>query len=174
MASFSVDITDIVFAGGRTGYKTVTISNGPSGGITAAIRGTNSTYFRTAVVESGVTYTISTKQVNDTGSVRTAYVRFTNNNSSADYVDVNLQQYSVNNGMLMYVTGATDMGYGNYSVNVGSQMGSTQVLLDAAAGNGASGSVVSGSDWLSSVQGYPGITDTGFIRFNAAYITNTG
>ena len=174
MASFSVDVTDIVFAGGRTGSKTVTISNGPSGGITAVIRGTNSTYFRTAVVESGVSYTISTKQANDTGSTRTAYVRFTNNNSSADYVDVNLQQYSVNDGMKMYVTGATDMGYGNYSVNVGSQMGSTEVLLDAAAGNGASGSVVSGSDWLSSVQGYPGISDTGFIRFNAAYITNTG
>lgn len=174
MASFSVDITDIVFAGGRTGSKTVMISNGPSGGITAVLRGTNSSYFRTTVVESGATYTISTKQANDTGSTRTAYVRFTNNNNSADYVDVNLQQYSISNGMVMYVEGATYIDAGNYSVNVSNQMGSTEVLLDAAAGNGASGSVVSGSDWLSSVQGYPGISDTGFIRFNAAYITNTG
>ena len=174
MASFSVDITDIVFAGGRTGYKTVTISNTPLGGITASLRGTNSSYFRTAVVESGVSYTISTKQANDTGSIRTAYVRFTNNNSSSDYVDVNLQQYSVSSNMVMYVQGATDAGSGNYSINVSSQMGSTEVILDAAAGNGASGSVTSGSDWLSSVQGVPAISDTGFLRFNAAYITNTG
>ena len=88
MASFSVDITDIVYAGGRTGYKTVTISNAPAAGITATLRGTNSTYFRVAAVETNRSYTISTKQANDTGSIRTASVRFTNNNSSSDYVDV--------------------------------------------------------------------------------------
>ena len=153
MASFSVDITNIVFAGGRTGSKVITISNGPSSGITAAIRGTNSTYFRTAVVESGVSYTISSKQINDTGSTRTAYVRFTNKNNSADYVDVNLKQYSISNNMELYADGATYVDAGNYTINVSNQMGSIEVLLDAASGNGAYGSGISGSDWLSSVSG---------------------
>ena len=173
MASFSVDITNIVFAGGRTGSKVITISNRPSSGITVAIRGTNSTYFRTAVVESGVSYTISTKQINDTGSTRTAYVRFTNKNNSADYVDVNLKQYSISNNMELYADGATYVDAGNYTINVSNQMGSIEVLLDAASENGASGSVISGSDWLSSVSGTPAVSDTGFLRFNASYITNT-
>lgn len=172
MASFSVDITDIVYAGGRTGYKTVTISNAPSAGVTATLRGTNSTYFRVAAVETNRSYTISTKQANDTGSIRTASVRFTNNNSSSDYVDVSLQQYTVSD-MVMYVSGATATGYGNYTVNVSNQMGSTEVILDVASGNGASGSVVLGSTWLGSVAGVPAVSDTGFVRFNATYITNT-
>lgn len=171
MASFSVDITDVVFAGGRTGYKTVEISNTPSGGVTGTLRGTNSTYFRVAAVESGRTYTISTKQTNDTGSSRTAYLRFTNNNNSSDYVDVNLEQYSVTD-MKMYVSGATAGEYGSYTINVSNQTGSTEVLLDIASGYGASGSVVTGSTWLSSILGNPGVTDTGFVRFLATYITN--
>ena len=172
MASFSVDITDIVFAGGRTGYKTVTISNAPASGVTASLRGTNSTYFRVAAVETNRTYTISTKQANNTGSNRTATVRFTNNGSNADYVDVSLVQYSVTD-MVMYVTGATSSGYGDYTVNVSNDMGSTSVILDVAGGNGASATVITGSTWLGSTAGTPAVSDTGFVMYNVTYITNT-
>ena len=64
-------------------------------------------------------------------------MRFTNKNNSADYVDVNLKQYSISNNMELYADGATYVDAGNYTINVSNQMGSIEVLLDAASGNGA-------------------------------------
>ena len=45
MATFSVDITDVVFAGARTGYKDITITGMPAGGVTVSLTGSNPTYF---------------------------------------------------------------------------------------------------------------------------------
>ena len=45
MATFSVDITDVLFAGARTGYKDITITGMPEGGVTASLTGSNPTYF---------------------------------------------------------------------------------------------------------------------------------
>ena len=45
MATFNVDITDVVFAGARTGYKDITITGMPAGGVTVSLTGSNPTYF---------------------------------------------------------------------------------------------------------------------------------
>lgn len=168
MASFSVDITDIVFAGGRTGYKVVTISNGPSGGITARLLGNAPTHFQVAAVTANVAYRISTKTSASGGY--SAYVRFQNADDSSDYVDVNLRQLYApeTSGVQMYLSGSTTIT--NNTINVSNQFGSTDIFLDVPGGAGASGEVTSGSSWLSSVSQTP--TDTGFLKFAASYISN--
>lgn len=169
MASFSVDINRIYFAGGRTGYKIVTISNAPSGGITARLLGNDPTHFQVAAETADVSYRISTKTATTSGY--SAYVRFQNADDSSDYVNVNLIQYGPNGNIQLYLddfwTKPTSEG-----ITVSNQYGSTTVFLDVPGGAGASGSVVSGSSWLSSVQGTPAVTDTGFLKFSAAYISN--
>ena len=169
MASFSVDITDIIFAGGRTGYKVVTISNGPSGGITARLLGNAPTHFQVAAVTANVSYRISTKTSASGGY--SAYVRFQNADDSSDYVDVNLRQLYApeTSGVQMYLSGSTTT-ITNNTINVSNQFGSTDIFLDVPGGAGASGEVTSGSSWLSSVSQTP--TDTGFLKFAASYISN--
>lgn len=173
MASFSVDITDIIFAGGRTGYKVVTISNGPSGGITARLLGNNPTYFQVAAETADVSYRISTKQVSS-GVARSAYVRFQNSDDSSDYVDVSLYQCVMTSsiGIMTHKPdeGIPATGNPSYTISVDNQMGSIEMWVDTYGGAGASGEVTSGSSWLSSVLQTP--TDTGFLKFAAAYISN--
>lgn len=170
MASFSVDITDVIFAGGRTGYKIVTISNGPSAGVQTRLLGNNSTYFQLAAVTANVAYRISTKQANDSRNNRTAYVRIQNIDDNTDYVDVNLVQYGAYSldGIHMYLSDLSTIT--NDTINVNNDVGSTDILLDVPAGGGAAGTVTSGSSWLSSVLQTP--TDTGFLKFGASYIRN--
>lgn len=171
MASFSVDITDIKFAGGRTGYKVVTISNAPSGGISISNTGYG-TYFRLRIQESNRYYQIETKGTNTSGTSRTSNIRFYNTDDSSDYVVVDIEQYSVSDiaiyGDNIYSSGSV----GFYGLDVDYNMGSASVYIDSYNGEGVSGSVVSGSSWLSCVSSTPAITDTGFIGYNISYTKN--
>ena len=110
MATFSVDITDVVFAGKRTGYKDITITGMPAGGVTVSLYGDYATYFTyTNNPESKGTnvYRVSTKSTNtsSSGSDRTAGLSIVNKSDSTDYVTVYLTQYhtSYNGAYVRYV-----------------------------------------------------------------------
>ena len=108
MATFSVDITDVVFAGSRTGHKDITITGMPEGGVTVSLTGDYATYFTyTNNPDSKGTnvYRVSTKSTNtsSTGSDRTANLKITNTSDSLDYVNVSLKQYSTSSYNGAYV-----------------------------------------------------------------------
>ena len=94
MASFSVDITEIVFAGGRTGYKDVTISNAPKNGIGISNTGYG-THFKVEVQTANIKYKISTKAANTSDKSYNSKIRFYNKADSNDYVEIQITQYSV-------------------------------------------------------------------------------
>ena len=82
MATFSVDITDVVFAGKRTGYKDITITGMPAGGVTVSLTGDYATFFTyTNNPDSKGTnvYRVSTTSFNEgsSGSDRTAIFKIT-------------------------------------------------------------------------------------------------
>ena len=111
MATFSVDITDVVFAGTRTGHKDITITGMPAGGVTVSLIGDYATYFTyTNNPESKGTnvYRVSTQSTNasSSGSDRIASFKITNTSDSLDYVEVSLKQYctsSYNGAYVRYV-----------------------------------------------------------------------
>ena len=98
MATFSVDITDVVFAGTRKGYKDITITGMPEGGVTVSLTGDYATFFTyTNNPDSKGTnvYRVSTTSFNEgsSGSDRNAIFKITNTSNSKDYVNVSLTQY---------------------------------------------------------------------------------
>ena len=98
MATFSVDITEVLFAGTRKGYKDITITGMPEGGVTVSLTGSNPTFFTyTNNPDSKGTnvYRVSTTSFNEgsSGSDRTATFKITNTSNSKDYVNVSLTQY---------------------------------------------------------------------------------
>ena len=98
MATFSVDITEVLFAGTRKGYKDITITGMPEGGVTVSLTGSDPTFFTsTNNPDSKGTnvYRVSTKSFNEgsSGSDRTATFKITNTSDSTDYVTVSLTQY---------------------------------------------------------------------------------
>lgn len=98
MATFSVDITEVLFAGTRKGYKDITITGMPEGGVTVSLTGSKPTYFTyTNNPDSKGTnvYRVSTTSFNEgsSGSDRTATFKITNTSDSKDYVNVSLTQY---------------------------------------------------------------------------------
>ena len=98
MATFSVDITEVLFAGTRKGHKDITITGMPEGGVTVSLTGSNPTFFTyTNNPDSKGTnvYRVSTKSFNEgsSGSDRTATFKITNTSDSKDYVNVSLTQY---------------------------------------------------------------------------------
>ena len=98
MATFSVDITEVLFAGTRTGYKDITITGMPEGGVTVSLTGDYATYFTyTNNPDSKGTnvYRVSPNSLNaaSSGSDRTATFEITNASDSTDYVNVSLRQY---------------------------------------------------------------------------------
>ena len=98
MATFSVDITEVVFAGTRKGYKDITITGMPEGGVTVSLTGDYATYFTyTNNPDSKGTnvYRVSTKSLNESseGSDRDAIFKIVNTSDSLDYVNVLLKQY---------------------------------------------------------------------------------
>lgn len=108
MATFSVDITEVVFAAARTGYKDITITGMPAGGVTVSLYGDYATYFTcTNNPESKGTnvYRVSTKSTNTSSADRTANLKITNTSDSTDYVYVSLKQYSTfhNGAYVRYV-----------------------------------------------------------------------
>ena len=98
MATFSVDITEVLFAGTRKGHKDITITGMPEGGVTVSLTGDYATFFTyTNNPDSKGTnvYRVSTKSFNEgsSGSDRTATFKITNTSDSKDYVNVSLTQY---------------------------------------------------------------------------------
>lgn len=177
MASFSVDITDIKFAGGRTGSKVVTISNAPAAGIGISNTGYG-THFRVVVQEENVSYSIQTKVTNSSGSSYSSKIRFYNKGDNTDYVDIPIVQYSVKE-IVLYANNLISTGTsGVYSLDIDYQSGSTDLYIDVQ--NDVSGldikafaEVTSGEKWLRVAQASTAITDTGFFHYIISYTDNT-
>ena len=170
MASFSVDVTDIIFAGGRTGSKVVTISNAPSGGLGISNTGYG-THFRVVVKEENVSYSIETKATNSTEDQYSSTIRFYNKDDSTDYVEISVCQRTVYTfdlfGDNLKNTSQSDI----YNWNFGNQQGSTDLFIDANLGYEGLATVTKGTNWLSAVKENP--TDTGFYHYTINYISNT-
>ena len=106
MATFSVDITDVVFAGTRTGHKDITITGMPEGGVTTSITpGAYFTYTNNPESKGTNVYRVSTKSTNtsSSGSDRTATLKIVNTSDSTDYVTVSLKQYCTPASVVGYV-----------------------------------------------------------------------
>ena len=94
MASFSVDITEVVFAAGNTGYKDITISNMPSGGVNCSIT-SGSRYFGYRIPGDDTNvYRVYTTGTNSGVSpvVRNGVFKITNADDSSDYFEISLYQ----------------------------------------------------------------------------------
>lgn len=107
MATFSVDITDVVFAGSITGHKDITITGMPAGGVTVSLTGDAEyfTYANNPDSKGTNVYRVSTKYTNtsSSGSDRTATFKIVNTSDSTDYVNVSLKQYSTSSYNGAYV-----------------------------------------------------------------------
>ena len=171
MASFSVDITDIIFAGGRTGSKVVTISNAPSGGIGISNTGYG-THFRVVVQEENVSYSIETKAKNTSGESYSSYIRFYNKEDSSDYVDIPIVQYSLTE-IGLYADNLTYNTSIRYDLDIDDyHSGSTDLYIDINGGIGTI-QVTKGEGWLSVTEASPVVTDTGFVHYIISYTDNT-
>ena len=190
MATFSVDITDVVFAGKRTGYKDITITGMPAGGVTVSLTGSNPTYFTyTNNPESKGTnvYRVSTKSTNaaSTGSDRTANLKITNKSDSTDYVTVSLKQYYTNNSSNGYISynlsNYSDIYIGfpeKTSLNSTARVFFPYSLSDSTESaeiyiDGIVGTVNTAESWISTVEEST-YTDTGFTRLLISCINNSG
>ena len=106
MATFSVDITEVVFAGTRTGYKDITITGMPAGGVTISLTpGAYFTYTNNPESKGTNVYRVLTKSTNTSseGSERTATFKIVNTSDSTDYVEVSLKQYCTPASVVGYV-----------------------------------------------------------------------
>ena len=174
MASFSVDITDIVFAGGRTGYKDVTISNAPKNGIGISNTGYG-THFKVEAQTANIKYRISTKAANTSDKAYDSKIRFYNKADSNDYVEITITQYSVTT-----INSYTEPDHlvptsstGIYDLNLENQEGSADLYIDVRGSYTGSAEVTEGSDWLSVTQETPALSDTGFYHYTINYTSNT-
>ena len=175
MASFSVDITDIVFAGGRTGYKDVTISNAPKSGIGISNTGYG-THFAVAAQTANIKYRISTKAANTSDKSYDSKIRFYNKADSNDYVEITITQYNVTTiktytePVHLVPTSST----GIYNLMLGNQEGSADLYIDLVKGGVNSiREVTAYADWLSVTQETPDPSDTGFYHYTINYTSNT-
>lgn len=186
MATFSVDITSVVFAGARTGHKDITITGMPAGGVTVFITGSNPTYFaciNNPDSKGTNVYRVSTKSTNDssTGSDRTANLKITNKSDSTDYVTVSLRQcwsYGQDGCFSQNISNYSDI----YSAPISSPLKySTEVffpysLSDSTARveiyvDGTVSKVYTTENWISTVK-ESSYTDTGFTRLLISCINN--
>ena len=167
MATFSVDITDVVFAGARTGYKDITITGMPAGGVTVSLIGSNRTYFTyTNNPESKGTnvYRVSTKStyISSTGSARTAIFKITNTSDSTDYVNVSLKPIRNWGKDNVYPSSSSysdiyDDGSGYFPYRLSDSTGHIDVLVDGYT------HYTKEDSWISVVVETE-YTDTGFKR----------
>ena len=174
MASFSVDITDIVFAGGRTGYKDVTISNAPKSGIGISNTGYG-THFAVAAQTANIKYRISTKAANTSDKAYDSKIRFYNKADSNDYVEIQITQYSITtiNSYTEPVHLVPTSSTGIYDFNLENQEGSADLYIDVRGSYTGIAEVTEGSDWLSVTQETPALSDTGFYHYTINYTSNT-
>lgn len=172
MASFSVDITDIVFAGGHLGSKDVTISNAPKNGIGISNTGYG-THFAVAAQTANIKYRISTKAANTSDKAYDSKIRFYNKADSNDYVEIQITQYSVTTIKTYTEPASLESGSGIYNLNLENQEGSADLYIDVRGSYTGSAEVTEGSDWLSVTQETPALSDTGFYHYTINYTSNT-
>ena len=175
MASFSVDINEIYFAGGRTGYKDVTISNAPKSGIGISNTGYG-THFAVAAQTANIKYRISTKAANTSDKAYDSKIRFYNTADSTDSVEIQITHYSVTTiktytePVHLVPTSST----GLYNLMLGNQQGSADLYIDLVKGGVNSiREVTSYSDWFSVTKETPDLSDTGFYHYTINYTSNT-
>lgn len=175
MATFSVDVSEIIFAGGRTGYKDVTISNAPKNGIGISNTGYG-THFAVAAQTANIKYRISTKAANTSDKSYDSKIRFYNKKDSTDYVEIQITQYSVKTiktytePVHLVPTSST----GLYNLMLGNQQGSADLYIDLVKGGVNSiREVTAYADWLSVTQETPDPSDTGFYHYTINYTSNT-
>ena len=94
MASFSVDITDIVFAGAHSGYKDITITGMPQDGVSCSITGKDASSFgfRIPGSDQNVYRVYTTGLTTNSYTPYNAVFKITNSSDSSDYVEVQLHQ----------------------------------------------------------------------------------
>ena len=94
MASFSVDITDIVFAGAHSGYKDITITGMPQAGVSCTITGTDTSAFNYRIPgdDQNVYRVYTTGLTTDSYTSYNAVFKITNSSDSSDYVEIQLHQ----------------------------------------------------------------------------------
>ena len=172
MASFSVDINEIYFAGGRTGYKDVTISNAPKNGIGISNTGYG-THFAVEAQTANIKYRISTKAANTSDKSYDSKIRFYNKADSNDYVEIQITQYSVTTIKSYTDPASLESGSGIYNLNLENQEGSADLYIDVRGSYTGSAEVTEGSDWLSVTQETPALSDTGFYHYTINYTSNT-
>ena len=170
MASFSVDINEIYFAGGHLGSKDVTISNAPKNGIGISNTGYG-THFAVAVQTANIKYRISTKSMNISSQAYNSKIRFYNKEDSTDYVEITITQYGVIN-FTPYGDNVTSVN-GVHTLTLGNQQGSADLYIDSVSETISSAEVTTGSEWLSVTQETPFKTDTGFFHYTVNYNSNT-
>ena len=175
MATFSVDVSEIIFAGGRTGYKDVTISNAPKNGIGISNTGYG-THFAVAAQTANIKYRISTKAANTSDKAYDSKIRFYNKGDSTDYVEITITQYNVTTiktytePVHLVPTSST----GLYNLMLGNQQGSADLYIDLVKGGVNSiREVTAYADWLSVTQETPDPSDTGFYHYTINYTSNT-
>ena len=94
MASFSVDITEIVFAGAHSGYKDITITGMPQAGVSCTITGTDTSAFNYRIPgdDQNVYRVYTTGLTTDSYTPYNAVFKITNSSDSSDYVEIQLHQ----------------------------------------------------------------------------------
>ncbi len=186
MASFSVDITSVLFAGYYTAYKDITITGMPQAGVVCSITGTNSDYFNYYLYSGNNVYRVYTTMRNSgttSGTDKTGVFRIENAGDSTDYVEVSLtEEYCNTNNPKVY---AQKSQFDNiYSVEAGKGISAWikdgDLIFDYKDVMGewvelwvdgpVAGSTVTGN-WLGIVTDYP-YTDTGFKRVRITCINN--
>jgi len=171
MASFSIDKTDITYAGGRTGYETVNITNAPSGGIRIIDNGFG-IYFRVNTV-TAQSYEIQTKGTNTSGNTRISSVRFANVDDDNDYVDVTVTQYSVST-IAMYGEDIFSAGGTSYDLTVPYDKQGLYVYVDVVNPEDSMTVSITGGSWLSDGGSFIASTTTGFKYGYISFYENTG
>ena len=188
MATFSVDITDVVFAGARTGHKDITITGMPAGGVTVSLTGSNPTYFtyKNNPESKGTNvYRVSTKSTNITydGHNRDAIFKIVNTSDSTDYVDVSLKQYCtygedgwISQNISNYSDIYSDLMISSTTLRSGTNAFFPYSLSDSTARveiyvDGTVSKVYTTESWISTVKEST-YTDTGFTRLLISCINN--
>lgn len=184
MATFSVDITDVLFAGARTGHKDITIIGMPAGGVTVSLTGSNPTYFtyiNNPESKGTNVYRVSTKSTNvyPIESERTATFKIVNTSDSTDYVEVSLTQfstdghnsiiqYSISNYSYIYVLGRFGLGNadGYFPYSLPNLPARAEFYVD-----GTSEDITKSDSWISYTLETT-YTDTGFRRLLVSCINN--
>ena len=182
MATFSVDITDVVFAGARTGYKDITITGMPAGGVTTSITpGVYFTYTNNPESKGTNVYRVSTESTNtsSTASERKGTFKITNKSDSTDYITISLTQCCTygENGFVQYVLSNYSDIYGTNRLGVGSGSVYFPYHLSDSTTNvevyvdGKLGTITKSDSWISYVRETT-YSDTGFTRLLVSCINN--